>query len=39
MAVTDAMKEFVDGKVAKLPRFYDNIQTVEVTLDVEADKP
>lgn len=39
MDVTDAMKQFVDSKVAKLPRFYDNIQSVEVILDVEGDKP
>jgi putative sigma-54 modulation protein len=29
----------VESKVSKLPRFYDNVQSVEMTLDVEADQP
>ena len=39
MEVTDAIREFVEGKASKLPRYYDGLQTVEVTLDVEAEKP
>jgi putative sigma-54 modulation protein len=39
MDATDALKEYVEGKVAKLSRFYDNVQTIEVTLEMEADKP
>jgi len=39
MDVTDAMKQYVEAKASKLARFYDNVQTVEVILDVEADKP
>lgn len=39
MNVTDAIRDFVEGKASKLPRYYDGLQTVEVTLDVEADKP
>ncbi len=39
MDVTDAIKDYVETKVAKLSRFYDNIHTIEVILDVEADKP
>ena len=39
MDVTDAIREYAETKVAKLARFYDNVQTVEVILDVEADKP
>jgi putative sigma-54 modulation protein len=38
MSITDAIKQHVEGKVAKLSRFYDNVQTVEVTLDIEAEK-
>ncbi len=38
MPVTDAIRQHVEGKVAKLPRFYDNVQTIEVTLDREAEK-
>ncbi len=39
MDVTDAMREYVESKAAKLERFYDNIKTAEATLDIEADKP
>lgn len=39
MDVTDAMREYVETKTSRLNRYYDNVQTVEVTLDVEADKP
>ena len=38
MDVTDAMRDYVEGKVAKLPRYYDSIQTIETILDVEADQ-
>jgi putative sigma-54 modulation protein len=38
MPVTEAIRQRVEGKVAKLPRFYDNVQTIEVTLDKEAEK-
>ena len=37
MDVTPAIKDYVEAKAAKLPRFYDNIQSVEVTLAPEAD--
>ena len=36
MPVTDAIRRHVEDKVAKLPRFYDNVQTIEVTLDRQA---
>jgi putative sigma-54 modulation protein len=39
MALTDAMRQYVDSKVAKLPRYYDSILSIEVMLDVEADQP
>jgi len=38
MEVTDSIRQYVEGKVAKLPKFYDNIQSIEVILDREADK-
>lgn len=37
MDVTDAIRDYVESKVAKLPRYYDNIQTIEAILDVEAE--
>lgn len=37
MEVTDAMRQYVESKLAKLPRFYDNIQSIEAILDIEAD--
>ena len=39
MAVTAAMRQYVEAKIAKLPRFYDNLRSVEVVLDIEAEKP
>ena len=39
MDVTDAMREYVETKASKLNRYYDNVHTIEVILDVEADKP
>lgn len=37
MEVTDAIREFVQNKVSKLPKYYDNVQSIEVHLDREAD--
>ena len=39
MEVTDAMKKYVEEKTSKLPRFYDNIQSIETIIDIEADQP
>lgn len=39
MAVTDAMKQYVQTKAAKLSKYYSDVQTIEVILDIEADKP
>ena len=39
MHVTEAIRQYIETKVSKLNRFYDNIQTIEIILDVEADKP
>ena len=38
MDVTDAIREFVEKKVSKLPRFYDNVQQIQVRLEHEADQ-
>lgn len=39
MTLTDAMRQYVDSKIAKLPRYYDSVLSIEVMLDVEADQP
>ena len=36
MDVTAAMREFAQQKVEKLPRYYDGLQSVDVTFDMEA---
>jgi putative sigma-54 modulation protein len=38
MEVTEAIRAYVEGKVNKLPKFYDGIQSAEVVLDVESGK-
>jgi putative sigma-54 modulation protein len=38
MDVTDSVRKYVEDKVAKLPRFYDNIQDIEVILDTQAER-
>jgi len=35
METTEAIKQFATDKVAKLSRYYDRIQEIEVVLDVE----
>jgi len=39
MDATDALRQYAESKVAKLERLYDRIQSVEVILDVEGDRP
>jgi len=39
MDATDAMKQYVESKVAKVQRYYDRVQSIEVILDLEADRP
>ena len=39
MHLTEAMRQYVEGKIEKLPRFYDSILSIAATLDVEADQP
>lgn len=36
---TDSIRQYVESKVTKLPRFYDNVQSIDVTLDLEAERP
>lgn len=37
MEVTEAMRQYVEGKLDKLPRYYDGILTAEAVLDRQAD--
>ncbi len=37
--ITDAIREYLASKMAKLPHYYDNVQSAEVILDMEAEKP
>jgi len=39
MEVTEAIRQYVQSKASKLPRYYDNVRSIEVLLDMEADKP
>lgn len=39
MDVTDSIRQHIQTKAGKLPRLYDNIMSIEVTLDIEAHKP
>lgn len=36
MEVTDAIRNYAEEKTQKFPKFFDNIQSVEVILDTEA---
>lgn len=38
MEVSDSIRQFVEDKVAKLPKYLDNILSIEVILDKEATK-
>jgi len=38
MEVTDSLRQHVETKANKLPKFYDNLHSIEVILDMEADK-
>jgi putative sigma-54 modulation protein len=33
IAITDAVREYAEGKTAKLPRYYDGVNQVEVIVD------
>ena len=39
MEVTDSLRQYVESKAEKLPKYYDNIHSIEITLDMEADQP
>jgi putative sigma-54 modulation protein len=39
MEVTDSLRQHVESKAEKLPKYYDNVHSIEITLDLEADKP
>ncbi|MCY2925335.1 MAG: ribosome-associated translation inhibitor RaiA [Planctomycetota bacterium] len=39
MESTEPLKQYVAAKTEKLPRYYDNLLSVEVILDMEAAKP
>ena len=39
MEATEALRQYVQSKVVKLPRFYDNVMTIEVILEMDADQP
>jgi putative sigma-54 modulation protein len=39
MEVTDSLRLYVESKAEKLPKYYDNIHSIEITLDLEADQP
>ena len=36
MEATEAMREYAESKVAKLPKYFDNIQSIEVIFDTQA---
>ena len=38
MEATEPMKQYAESKAAKLPRIFDDIQSIDVTLDIEADQ-
>lgn len=38
MEVTDAIREYARSKASRLPKYYDNVQSAEIILDVEANK-
>lgn len=38
MDVTDAIKDYIESKVDKFSHFYDNVMSVEVILDIEAEE-
>ena len=39
MDVTDAIRDYARSKVEKLPKFYDNIQSIEVVIDMDGGQP
>jgi len=39
MEVTDAIRQYAESKVEKLPKYYDNIQSIEVVIDMDGGRP
>ena len=39
MEVTDAIRQYAESKVEKLPKYYDNIQSIEVVVDMDGGQP
>lgn len=39
MEVTDSIRDYVEAKVSKLPKYYANILSIDVVLDMEAERP
>jgi putative sigma-54 modulation protein len=38
MEATDSIRQYVQSKTARLERFYDRLQSIEVVLDLDADQ-
>lgn len=39
MEVTDAIRDYAESKVEKLPKYYDNIQSIEMVIDMDGGQP
>jgi putative sigma-54 modulation protein len=39
MNVTDAIRQYAESKAEKLPKYYDNIQSIEVVINMDGGKP
>lgn len=39
MEVTNSLREYIESKAEKLPKFFDSVHSIEITLDIEADMP
>jgi len=39
MDVTDSLRQYVESKAEKLPKYYDNLHSIEITLDMDGDQP
>lgn len=39
MEITDAIRQYAESKVQKLPKYYDNIQSIEVIMELDGGKP
>jgi len=39
LGMTDAIRQYIESKVEKLPKYYDNIQSIEVVLDLDGGQP